>query len=208
MKLKNKKLFWMVFTSIAVFIGVLLLDLLTKHFIFKLIPSYGETMDVLPGFINFVHIENKGAAWGIMAGKPVFLMVVSLAILALFLTFYVLKLKHLKNSINPLLAVSAGLIAGGCIGNFIDRVFLGYVRDFINFQFFNFPVFNFADIAVTFSIVLLVIYLVFIYPKETDSKKKIIGINKTQEDNSNIEEKTQEHEKSQEQDNGENKDEG
>ena len=70
--MKNKKLFWMVFTSIAVFIGVLLLDLLTKYFIFELIPNYGQTMDVLPGFINFVHIENKGAAWGIMAGKPVF----------------------------------------------------------------------------------------------------------------------------------------
>lgn len=198
----------MVFTSIAVFIGVLLLDLLTKYFIFELIPNYGQSMDVLPGFINFVHVENKGAAWGMMAGRPIFLIVVSVAILALFLTFYVLKLKHLKNSISPLLAISTGLIAGGCIGNFIDRVFLGYVRDFINFQFFNFPVFNFADIAVTFSIVLLVIYLVFIYPKETDSKKKPAKTDETQKNNLNIEDKKELQDNDQEQKEGENKNEG
>ena len=75
--MKNKKMFWMIFTSFAIFAGVLTLDLLTKYFIFKLIPNSGDARDVMPGFINFVHVENKGAAWGVMAGRPIFLIVVS-----------------------------------------------------------------------------------------------------------------------------------
>lgn len=187
--MKNKKLFWMVFTSVAIFAVVLVGDLLTKHFIFKLLPHTGNSMDVMPGFINFIHVENKGAAWGFMAGRPIFLIVVSLAILALYVAFYVIKLKHLKNSVSPLLAISAGFIVGGCIGNLVDRLAFGYVRDFINFQFFNFPVFNFADIAVTISVVLMVIYLIFVYPKESDVKKIFKKTIKNEEKTSNIEEK-------------------
>ena len=177
-KLKNKKLFWMIFLSVAIVGVVLLIDLLTKYYIFKRLPNNGNSMDVMPGFINFVHVENKGAAWGIMAGRPIFLIIVSIVILALYLTFYILKLKHLKNGISPLLAISAGLIAGGCFGNLFDRLVFGYVRDFINFQFFNFPVFNFADVAVTCSIILMVVYLAFVYPKESDSRVKSKNIDK------------------------------
>lgn len=142
-------------------------------------------MDVMPGFINFIHVENKGAAWGFMAGRPIFLIVVSVLVLALYVAFYVIKLKHLKNSVSPLLAISAGLIVGGCFGNLFDRLVFGYVRDFINFQFFNFPVFNFADIAVTFSVIIMVIYLIFVYPKESDFKKNIKKIDKNEEKTSN-----------------------
>lgn len=205
--MKNKKLFWIVFTSVAIFTGVLTLDLLTKYFIFKLIPHYGQSMDVMPGFVNFVHIENLGAAWGIFAGRPIFLMIISIVVLSLFLTFYILKLRNLKNSISPLLAISVGLIAGGCIGNFVDRLFFGYVRDFINFQFMNFPVFNFADIAVTVSVVLLIVYFIFVYPKEIDSRKKVKNIDKKQEKNENFDEKIENEDQFSQKEEGEDKNE-
>ena len=180
--------------SFGIFAFVLTLDLLTKYFIFKLIPEAGQRKDVMPGFINFIHVENRGAAWGFMAGRPIFLIVVAIVILALYLTFFIIKLKHLKGAVHPLLVISAGLITGGCIGNLIDRVVLGYVRDFINFQFFNFPVFNFADIAVTASIVLMVIYLIFFYPKEGDSKKKPQKEGNTQENPQNKQQNSENNE--------------
>ena len=62
--------------------------------------------------------------------------------------------------------ISAGLILGGTIGNAVDRVALGYVRDFINLEFMNFPIFNIADMALTFGVIILAIYLLFIYEKE------------------------------------------
>ena len=59
-----------------------------------------------------------------------------------------------------LYSVSYGLILGGAIGNLIDRVFLGYVRDFIKFSFFSFN-FNIADACLTIGVILFVIYLIF-----------------------------------------------
>ncbi len=53
------------------------------------------------------------------------------------------------------------LIVGGALGNFIDRIFLGYVRDFIKLEFMEFPVFNFADMFLTVGVIFYVIYLVF-----------------------------------------------
>lgn len=164
--MKNKKLFLSIILACSFFAVVLISDLISKHFIFKILPNYGDSRDFINGFINIVHVENKGAAWGIMAGRPIFLIVVSLVVLALFLTFYILRAKKLKGKTSILLGICAGLISAGCLGNLIDRIAFGYVRDFINFQFMNFPVFNIADISVCVSIVLLIVYFLFIYPKE------------------------------------------
>ena len=128
-------------------------------------------MEVIPGFINFIYVENKGGAWGIFSNSTIFLIIMSVIILALFVAFYAIRLKAKEQNISMWLTVSVGLIAGGCIGNLIDRIAFGYVRDFINFQFFNFPVFNFADIALTVGIITIVVYFLFFYSKEEKSIK-------------------------------------
>ena len=153
---------------------VLLADLLTKGLIIpNLIPNVGDRVGIIPKLISFIYVKNYGAAWGILGGRNIFLIVMSIVILALFITFYVLRVKKVRNNSSCLLGISVGLIAGGCIGNLFDRLVFGYVRDFINFDFMNFPVFNFADIALTFGVIIMVIYFLFFFAKEDKNADKI-----------------------------------
>lgn len=170
--MKNKKLLISILVPISIFIFILALDLLTKNFIIKLIPNEGDAIKVIPGFINFVYVKNTGAAWGVLAGRSIFLILISIIILGLYLAFYIIRNKKHKCETSLVFSISVGLIAGGCLGNLVDRIVFGYVRDFINFEFISFPVFNFADISLTFGIILMIIYFFFIYSKEEKKLNK------------------------------------
>lgn len=180
--------------AISIFGGILLLDLLTKGLIItNLIPNVGDRVGVIPKLISFIYVKNYGAAWGILGGRNIFLIVMSIIILGLFITFYVLRVKKVKNKTSCLLGISVGLIVGGCIGNLFDRLIFGYVRDFINFDFMDFPVFNFADIALTFGVIIMVIYFFFFYTKEEKNEEnekiaieKYENVEKTSENNEKI----------------------
>jgi len=102
-------------------------------------------------YLNLVH--NRGAAWGILNNHLVLLSVFMLIALALLL-FYSSKFK--KNIRNT---IAFGLITGGLIGNLIDRVFKGYVIDFLDFYIFkyDYPVFNIADICIVIGMLLIII---------------------------------------------------
>ena len=168
--LKNKKILSPILV-VSIFVGVLLLDLLTKELIIKnIIPNVGDSVDVMPGFINFIYVQNRGGAWGIFSDSTIFLTIISALMFVIMVVFYALRVRQVKEKSSMWLAVSMGLICGGCIGNLIDRIFLGYVRDFINLQFMSFPVFNFADVALTVGMIVLVVYFVFFYPKEEPDK--------------------------------------
>ncbi len=171
--MKNKKFIISISLASGIFVAILLFDLLSKHLITKALPNTGDSMEFIPNFINFIYVENTGAAWGMLSGRPVFLIVVSLIILGIYLWFYVLRLKKLKNNTSITLGISVGLIVGGCIGNLVDRIAFGYVRDFINFEFIDFPVFNIADIALTIGIIIMLIYFIFIYAKEDKKLENI-----------------------------------
>lgn len=164
--MKNKRNLSIIL-AVSIFAGILLLDLLTKGLIIpNLIPKVGDTVDVIPNFINFVYVKNFGAAWGMFAGRPIFLIIISIFVLGLLIAFYILRIRKTGEKSSVLFGISIGLIAGGCIGNLFDRIVFGYVRDFINFQFMDFPVFNFADIALTFGMIIILIYFVFYFSKE------------------------------------------
>ena len=164
--MKNKRI-WSIVVASIVFAAVLILDLVTKEVIISnLIPNVGDSVDVIPGFINFIYVENKGAAWGIFSNSTIGLTILSVIILVLILLFYILRLRQTKEKSSMWLAVSIGLIAGGCIGNMIDRITFGFVRDFLNFQFMDFPVFNFADVGICVGVVTLMVYFIFFYSKE------------------------------------------
>ena len=105
----------------------------------------GEKIEAIPFLIDFHHIKNMGAAWGMFSeNRWVFLITSSLAIIALPIFLY----KYRKAPF--LFGFSLSLIIGGAIGNMIDRVFApgGGVTDFIEFAFMDFPVFNVEDICV------------------------------------------------------------
>ena len=89
-----------------------------------------------------------------------------------------------------LFGLSLSLFIGGAIGNMIDRVFLGYVVDFLEFTFIDFPIFNVADICVVCGAIIMMIYVIF-FDKEffTDKKQtqKIAAEEKTADDGTNQE---------------------
>ena len=170
--MKNKKILSPIIAAL-IFAVVLVADLVSKEVVTSnLLPNVGDSARVIPGFISFIYVQNKGAAWGMMSNNTVFLAVLSAVILVLMIVFYVLRVRQVKHNSSMWLSVSMGLIAGGCLGNFVDRVFLGFVRDFISVDFISFPVFNVADIALTVGVVCVAIYFLFFYGKEEKDLKK------------------------------------
>ncbi len=164
MKKKNLVKMLVMFAVIAV---ILTLDLVTKY-VFDDLLANGETVTVIPFLFNFKLVHNYGAAWGLLAGKQVFLIVLSIVFMAIFIFYYI---KEPNKS--WLLNITFGFLFAGCLGNLYDRLVFGYVRDFIQFDFWqSFPIFNFADVALCIGVVLFIIYLI-IYFVKTRKKEKV-----------------------------------
>lgn len=168
-----KKKDWLKFgIMMAIVIAILVLDLVTKY-VFDAKLAVGKAVTVIPYLFNFRMVHNYGAAWGVLAGKQVFLIVLTFVFLAIFVGYYIKE----KNR-SWLLNITFGFLFGGCLGNLYDRLVLGYVRDMIEFDFWkSFPVFNFADVALTVGVVLLVIYLIVYFVKDAKAKKQSGGKN-------------------------------
>lgn len=120
--------------------------------------------NIIDGVLEFNYLENRGAAFGMLQNQKIFFVFVAVIFLGV-ITYVLVKVPVEKkyNSLHILLV----LIAGGAIGNMIDRLRLDYVVDFIYFVLINFPIFNVADIYVTVSTLILVIQVLFMY-KEND----------------------------------------
>jgi len=159
------------FSVIAVFVVVS--DQITKHLI-DASMRLGERIEIIPNFLDIRYISNIGAAFGIMTRLPdgarlPFLIGVS--ILAMLLVLY-LFVKAEGDRIAY--QVSLALVFAGAVGNLIDRIWLGYVRDFIDAHIhgLHWPVFNVADSAITVGIVILAYELLIREPRlEREAKK-------------------------------------
>lgn len=133
--------------------AILLLDQATKLLVIRSIGAYEQRV-VIEGFFNLVHSENTGAAWGIFQKRNDLLAAISLlTILALYLFRHSFQL-HRKGS-----TVAFGLIAGGIVGNLIDRVRVGHVIDFLDFYVdtHHWPAFNVADSAICIGVGLYIL---------------------------------------------------
>ena len=133
---------------------ILVFDIFTKYlssFYFKV-----SEIEVIKNILYFTYGENRGAAFGIMQNKQWFFILITL-ILIIAMILYILKVKPQ----DILLKLSLSFIIGGGIGNLIDRVFKGYVVDFIDLRIINYPVFNIADCFVVIGAVLLCVYILF-----------------------------------------------
>ncbi len=150
------------------------LDQLTKYIAVEhLMPI--DSHPLIPGLIEFNYETNTGIGWGMLQGqKWLFVPVSSIAII--LVTFILI---YYRKKLSPLLSVALSMIAGGGIGNQIDRIVNGEVVDFLNFQFISFPVFNVADCFVTVGCVLALISIIFfdkwILFDEKKDKIKISG---------------------------------
>ncbi len=113
----------------------------------------GEAKNVISGILSFQYVYNEGAAFGILEGARVFFIIITIVVLV-GLIYYLLKSRPQSRLEKWALAT----MAGGAIGNFIDRVYFGYVRDFIRVDFIEFPVFNIADCFVCIGAGLYILY--------------------------------------------------
>jgi len=125
-------------------IGVTLLDQAGKFLIRRHFDLY-ESLPVIPGLFNLRYIQNTGAAWGLFADRHHWLAALSVVVLAALVFF---RRSFFNDSRTDRFAL--GLIVGGIAGNFIDRVRLNYVVDFLDFHWgvHHFPAFNVADAAI------------------------------------------------------------
>ena len=112
------------------------------------------TMDLIPGVIRLNYFGNDGAMFGFLSGQRWLLAGIMLACIAV-LVFILLRYDE---GFWGTLGLSA--VLGGAIGNFIDRVFIGYVVDMFEFQFFRFAVFNIADIFITTGALTFVVFFI------------------------------------------------
>ncbi|MCL1983552.1 MAG: signal peptidase II [Clostridiales bacterium] len=116
----------------------------------------GESVPVINNVLHITYVSNNGGAFSILQGQTALLIAVP-AVLAAAIAVYIHKNRKSSRAL-PLVALS--LICGGGMGNFIDRVRLGAVVDFIDFRVF--PVFNVADICVCCGCGLLFLHMVFL----------------------------------------------
>ena len=126
------------FFSLSSFI--VLIDQFTKYSM-----SYNNKLFINRDFLlfNLDFVKNYGAAFNIFIGSRIFLSFISI-IFSILLIYLMLS----KNNLKSIDLLSYSFILGGTIGNGIDRIFRGFVVDFINLNFINFPVFNIADISI------------------------------------------------------------
>ncbi len=142
------------------------IDQWTKHL--ALINLKGTApLDLIPGVLSLSYTENSGMAFGMLQGGRTIFIIVTLLVLGMMTCFY-FRIPEEKR-MRPL-SVGLVFIVGGAIGNFIDRVRMAYVIDFIYLRFINFPLFNVADCFVTWTAVILAVLLLFYY-REDDLKK-------------------------------------
>lgn len=134
--------------------GLIVADLLTKLAASKL---GSREVVLIPGVLSLSYIENHGAAFGIMQGRQWLLIVISAVIIAAAVVFCIRRIRDTRYRYLRVLTV---FLVAGALGNMIDRIMLGYVRDFIYFKLIDFPVFNVADIYVTVSAVLILIWII------------------------------------------------
>ncbi len=146
-------------------LGAVILDQLSKWLVLeylKPISSFPLWKDVL----HFTYVENRGAAFGMLADQRwVFMIVSTVAIIVIFAYIAWAKPE------SKWMLTSLAMIAGGGIGNMIDRIFRGYVVDFIDVTLIDFYVFNIADSFVCVGCGIMIVYVIIDSVKEAKANK-------------------------------------
>lgn len=144
----NKKIF-------AIAIITLLIDQISKGFI-EVYCELGKKITIIKDFFYITYYQNSGAAWSLFDNKRFLIIIISLiAMIIIYRFMYVFKMNKRNN-------IAFGLLFGGIVGNLVDRVLFGYVRDFLDFYIlkYDYPIFNVADIANVIGILLLIVAVI------------------------------------------------
>ena len=145
-------------------LGVIVFDQVSKYFI-QTNMDLNNSIAVIEGLFSITYIQNTGAAFSVLQGKTIILIIIQILVILSIVVYVAIK----KNILHWTLKVSLAFIVGGGVGNLIDRVRFGYVVDFLHFHFW--PIFNVADISVCVGCRLLIIYVFMIEGKEKNGKQ-------------------------------------
>lgn len=118
--------------------------------------SLHETMEFIPSILSLTYIRNTGAAWSILEGRMGFFFVVTM-IAVVVVTYLLIKYR----AEHWLFTIGLSFVLAGALGNFIDRMRLGYVVDMFQTEFMNFPIFNVADVSLFIGVAFIFIYTLF-----------------------------------------------
>lgn len=145
---------------------IILADFIAKRIVLAQLKEV-STVPLWNGVFHLTYVENRGAAFGILQNQKWFFIVLTAIVLAVVI--YVALRQKFKH---PILCTALSLLAGGAVGNLIDRVVYGYVVDFLDFCLIDFPVFNIADIFIVIGAILLAIYFIFFDKEEEKETEK------------------------------------
>ena len=140
-----------------ILIGIIsfLLDQIIKY----IVEAKLTVINVIPNFLKLIYTKNEGVAFSIFNGKRIFIIIVSIVII--YMLFKMLSKDYfIKKNTKLIEDITYGILFGGVFGNLFDRIVRGYVVDYISLNIFgyNFPVFNLADIFITVSVILIIIF--------------------------------------------------
>ena len=142
--------------TLLIAIVCIMIDQMFKFLIINNFTLY-HGIDIIPDFFSLLYVRNTGAAWNILDGNRLFLIVASF--LALFAIYFIFIRNQILKKVDIFVY---GVLIGGIMGNLIDRIFRGYVIDYLKFTFFgyHFPIFNFADMCIVSSVILILLLMV------------------------------------------------
>ena len=143
----NNKLIYIIFICV-------LIDQIIKVIINNYVSS---SITIIKNFFYITNAYNYGGAWSILYGKRILFIIITLILIYLIYKIFI-KDNKLSNKDN----IIYGMLLGGTIGNLLDRIFRGYVIDYLDFYIFgyDYPVFNFADMLIVISVIFIIIKLI------------------------------------------------
>jgi len=143
--------------GILIIIGIVILDQVTKLMILNNV-QYAADIVVIPDFFSITHRLNTGAAWSVFEGQMTVFYLITIVALVIFGYYF----KDIDFKSKKMYSLGISILIGGTIGNFIDRIRIQGVIDFLDFIIFgyDFPVFNVADVALNVGIGLFMIAVI------------------------------------------------
>ena len=134
---------------------VLIIDQVSKSII-EIFFKLNESVVVIKDFFYITVAHNTGGAWSIFSDHSYLFIVASILAILLLIKFMFGFKKNFRNNL------AFGFLFGGIFSNLADRIFLGYVRDFLDFKIFgyDYPIFNIADITIVIGVLLLIVAVI------------------------------------------------
>lgn len=135
-------------------IGILflLIDIISKQLVLYFMVE-NQTIQIIPHFFSLTYVKNTGVAFSMLEGNILFILLMSVIVVGVLVYFA-------KSKGNGRLEkICYSMILGGALGNFLDRIFYGYVIDFLDFTLFDFKmaIFNVADVLIVCGVFLLIV---------------------------------------------------